>query len=163
MAEHGERSQPPKSDPPCPDQKIDLEANSSSGKPSRQENDDNYGGTVVQLNSDWRVIRDNGGIQWILQQQQRSKSWRNCSYCGTRAGLIQSIKDHLLEEHLLRLDYYRREQASREAFDEAVTARELLKGGLVSRFGITPEAWAVIEALPDYFPKGELPTERQVA
>ena len=42
---------------------------------------------------------------------------------------------------------------TKEALDATDAARAALKCGDVVSFGVAPEAWAVIEALPDYIPK----------
>jgi len=42
---------------------------------------------------------------------------------------------------------------TKEALDATDAARAALKRGDVVSFGVAPEAWAVIEALPNYFSK----------
>ena len=69
------------------------------------------------------------------------------------------IKEHLLKEHLSKLDYHpvqkRKPRVSKEALEATEAARARLKLGDVFSFGVKPEAWSVIEALPDYFPKAQ--------
>ena len=77
------------------------------------------------------------------------------------------IRDHLLKEHLSKLGHYNvrrvkafdakrgrvieKEVVSREALAATDTARAALKRGDVGYFGVSPKAWAIIEALPGYF------------
>ena len=128
------------------------------------------GDTVLtELTAELRVVRS--PLQWILQSRiGGAKSWKNIAFCGTKEGLRMRIEDFLLKEHLSKFDLYQvqrvkiydveggrhvqRSVVSKKALQEAEAARELLKRGFVSSLGIAPEAWAVIEALPAYFPKG---------
>jgi hypothetical protein len=82
---------------------------------------------------------------------------------------VQAIKDHLLRQRLEKLGCYQvkrvkvpdsktgilelRNVVTREMLDATDAARAALKRGDVAGFGVKPEAWAVIEALPDYIPK----------
>ena len=117
------------------------------------------GDVIAVLTDGLRVVRSDR--QWIVQQRG-PKAWSGFAYCATKEGLLLRIKEHLLKEHLNKLDCYqaqkraktdKRPRVSREALEATEAARALLKRGLVSSFGVAPEAWAVIEALPDYFPK----------
>ena len=117
------------------------------------------GDVIALLTDGLRVVRSDR--QWIVQQRG-PKAWSGFAYCATKEGLLLRIKEHLLKEHLNKLDCYqmqkraktdKRPRVSREALEATEAARALLKRGLVSSFGVAPEAWAVIEALPDYFPK----------
>lgn len=111
-------------------------------------------GVIAVLTDALRVVRSDR--QWIVQQRER-KTWASIAFCATREGLILRIKDWLLKEHLSKLDYYqvrkRKPRVSREALEATEAARALLKRGDVASFGVAPEAWAVIEALPDFYPK----------
>jgi hypothetical protein len=91
------------------------------------------------------------------------------AFCATREGLLLRLKEALLEEHLTKLGFHRpkreevfdakrnrlvmRDRVSREALDATEAARAALNRGDVASFGVAPEAWAAIEALPDYFDK----------
>ena len=117
------------------------------------------GDVIALLTDGLRVVRSDR--QWIVQQRG-PKAWSGFAYCATKEGLLLRIKEHLLKEHLNKLDCYqaqkraetdKRPRVSKEALEATEAARALLKRGLVSSFGVAPEAWAVIEALPDYFPK----------
>lgn len=57
--------------------------------------------------------------------------WSSFAYCATKEGLLLRIKWHLQRDEILPLET------------------------LVSR-NCDPEAWAAIEALPDYYPKGKI-------
>jgi hypothetical protein len=46
---------------------------------------------MTTINRQWRVISDD--LQWILQCW-RSPSWRNHSFCRTKAGLQRCIREH---------------------------------------------------------------------
>ena len=83
------------------------------------------------------------------------------------------IGDHLLKAYLSKFDLYQVQRVkiydveggrhvnksvvSKKALQEAEAARTRLKRGDVASFGVSLEAWAVIEALPDYIPKTETP------
>ena len=123
-------------------------------------------GVIAILTPDLRVIR--GERYWIMQQRM-GKTWhQRQSFCATKEGLILAIKDWLLKEHLSKLGYYniRQVQAtnakgklvyknivSREALAATDTARAALKRNDMAGFGVSLEAWAVIQALPDFYPK----------
>ena len=118
-------------------------------------------GDVIALSEALRVVR--GGRQWTIEQRG-PKTWFGIAFCATKEALILRLKEHLLKEHLLKLDHYYvkemkaadgklRRAVSREALEATEAARALLKRGDVSSFGVASEAWAVIEALPDFYPK----------
>ena len=101
-------------------------------------------------------------------QTRGAKVWISTAFCATREGLLLRLKDHLLKEHLLKLGHYQvrrvkvpdangrlvdKSTVSREALDATDAARAALKRGDVSGFAIVSEAWAIIETLPDFFPK----------
>jgi len=117
------------------------------------------GEVIALLTAGLRVVRLDR--QWCLQSL-KGKTWVNVAFCATKEGLLLRIKEHLLKEHLNKLDCYqmqkrpktdKRPRVSKEALEATEAARALLRRGDVSSFGVAPEAWAVIEALPDYFPK----------
>jgi len=125
------------------------------------------GEAVIALLTDGlRVVR--ADRQWIIQQRS-AKTWSSFAYCATKEGLLLRLRDHLLKGYLSRLDSYTSKEektldpkrgvlkskrtVSREMLDVTSVTRAALKRGDVARFGIEPKAWAVIEALPDYFPK----------
>lgn len=122
---------------------------------------------VAILSDELRVIKIER--QWVLQHRQRgAKKWQSLSFCATREGLITSIKERVLEEHLTRLghDQVKKVQVpdengrlkwkrivTRESLDATEAARAALKRGDMTAFDISLAAWAIIESLPDYFPK----------
>ena len=51
---------------------------------------------VAQLNSNWRVVDD--PLQWILQRRKgnprkKNSGWRDRSFCTTREGLLQCVRE----------------------------------------------------------------------
>ncbi len=111
-------------------------------------------------------------MQGIVQHRS-AKTWSSSSYCATKEGLLLRVKDRLLKQRLTELGHYNVKQVkvpdsktgrlvyrnivTKEALDATDAARAALKCGDVVSFGVAPEAWAVIEALPDYIPKTETP------
>lgn len=64
----------------------------SGGTRSGREEADEYGDVVARVNHDWRVIRCNCGLQWILQRLRRSEErvggrWAPVAYHRSREGL----------------------------------------------------------------------------
>ena len=115
------------------------------------------GDVIALLTDGLRVVRSDR--QWIVQQRG-PKTWASFAYCATREGLLLRIKEHLLKEHLNKLDCYqmqkrpktdKRPRVSREALEATEAARARLKRGVVFSFGVAPEAWAVIESSPPIF------------
>jgi hypothetical protein len=96
---------------------------------SNREESETYGGVVAVLNPSLRVIRGSCGLQWIVQRRKNPVRWLSLAYCGTKQGLLLRIKEHL------------------QGRDEILPLETL-----VTRC-CNPEAWAAIEALPDFFPK----------
>jgi len=141
--------------------------------PPRRECDDHYVDIVAVLNPKLRVIRGSCNLQWIIQRQNKivkgEPIWSSLSFCGSKEGVLCSLREILFEEHLTALGCYsvRREKihdaklgravekkvVTREALDATEAARRALDIGDVASFGVDPQAWAIIEALPDYFPK----------
>jgi len=99
---------------------------------SNRETDETYTGVVAVLNSGLRVVRGSCGLQWVVQRRKNPLLWASFAFCGTREVLVLRIKAHLQahsgEKRTLSLDV------------------------LASRY-CDPAAWAIIAALPDYFPK----------
>ena len=115
------------------------------------------GDVIAVLTDGLRVVRSDR--QWIVQQRG-PKAWSGFAYCATKEGLLLRIKEHLLKEHLNKLDCYqmqkraktdKRPRVSKEALAATEAARARLRSGDVASFGIDPAAWAIVEALPDYF------------
>ena len=65
---------------------------------SGSEQADDYRSVVVVLNDHWRVIVCGAGIQWILQRRrgrtEGQPRWDGRSFCRTRSGLLDSIRQH---------------------------------------------------------------------
>jgi len=93
------------------------------------------------------------------------KTWRDTSFCATKAGLVQAIKGHLLRLRLEALGAYQmkrvrpdaktpgvksRNIVTREMLDATDAARAALKRNDLAEFGVLPASWAAIEALPDF-------------
>ena len=66
--------------------------------------------------------------------------WESIAYCATREGLLRQIKDHLQHIH---------------GGDTIIPLVQLIAGH------VDPKAWAIIEALPDYYPKAQKALEPQ--
>ena len=51
-------------------------------------------GLVLQLNDRWRVTTDE--LQWMLQHRRLEQTtvWISRSWCRTREGLLQCVKEH---------------------------------------------------------------------
>ncbi len=143
--------QPRGDGPALPDLEEPSGAASTPEQPPDREEADSYSGVIAMLAAKLRVVRGSGS-QWILQIRG-PRIWRNIAFCGTRAGLIQSIKDHLLKEHLEKLGLYQEppKHLLRKACDAAVGARDLLARGEFAAFEADARAMAIIEALPAHF------------
>jgi hypothetical protein len=115
-------------------------------------------------------------MQWVIQRQdgvsrEGAPLWgkKPLAFCATREGLLLHLRKLLLEEHLTALGFHRpkqekvfdakrnrlvvRARVSREALAETEAARARLRAGDVSAFGVSIQAWATIEALPDVIGK----------
>ena len=92
----------------------------------RRENEEDV---VAVLNPTLRVTR--ADVQWILKTRAAA-AWRNIAFCGTKEGLLLGIKTHL-------------QAVSREKTTLPLET-------LVARY-CDSAAWALVEALPDFFPK----------
>ena len=59
---------------------------------SHRERDDAYIGTIVKLNSRWRLIRCKNQIQWIIQRKESSHLgyWRGRKYLTTQKSVIEA-------------------------------------------------------------------------
>ena len=119
----------------------------------------------IAINGDIRVVE--GARYWILQTRS-GKTWRDDSFCATKEGLLQALKDHLLRLRLEALGAYQPQRVkvpnkngvlvSRRVVDRGMltatdAARAQLAAGDISDFGVDPDAWTALMALPDYFPK----------
>jgi len=121
---------------------------------------------IITVAEDLRIVRSD--VQWVLEQRG-GKTWKSIAFCASKEGLILRLKEHLLKEHLTRLDFYQPKKVqvtdkktgklvwknivTREALDATDAARAALKCDDMTRFNINPEGWAAIQVLPDYFPK----------
>ena len=99
----------------------------------RSESGEAYPRVVARLNDRLRVIDGQCGLQWILQVRKSPTRWESIAYCATKEGVILRIKDYL--QYL-------------EVRDKILPLETLL-----SIYSVDPAAWAIIEALADYFPK----------
>ena len=115
----------------APSMPSDCEAvvTASDGRKHREESDD-YAAVVIQLNATLRVIKGRCGLQWIAQKKERTARWTSFAFCATREGLLLRIREHL----------------------QPRDAKEILPMEEIAKY-CDPEAWVVIEALPDYYPK----------
>ena len=138
---------------------------------SVREKDDDYRDVIATLKPKLRVIRGSCGWQWVIQQQDAQLKgvpiWTGFAFCAAREGLLVRLRGHLLEEHLTELGYFKpkrekvssarhgraivRDRVSREALEETEAARARLKCNDVASFGVDLAAWAIIEAMPEYF------------
>ena len=75
----------------------------------------------------------------LLQVRKSPTRWETLAYCATKIGLKLRLKLHL------------------QGRDEILPLAELV------REHVEPEAWAVVQALPDYYPKQAQPEQKALA
>jgi hypothetical protein len=98
------------------------------------ESSETYPRIVARLNDRLRVIEGRCGLQWCVQYRKAPNKWESFAFCGTREGLLLRIRDHL-----------------QQAFHKH--ERDLIPLAKLVELHCDPAAWAIIEALPDYYPK----------
>lgn len=98
----------------------------------RGESHEAYPRVVAWLNDKLRVIHGQCGLQWLLQVRKSPTRWESIAYCATREGLLLRIREHL----------------------QPRDAKTILPLEEIAKF-CDPEAWAVIKALPEFFPKAQ--------
>lgn len=119
--------------PPLPPElKSDSAAPISCKRRTQSEISDDCESLVALLNPKLRVIAGSCGMQWLLQSRAPSQ-WRNVAYCATREGMLLRIRDHL------------------QSLEPKARAWMSLR--TLAHRHCRPPAWAIIEALPDVFPK----------
>jgi hypothetical protein len=95
--------------------------------------------------------------------------WTSFAYCATREGLLLQLKTHLVEDRLTELGCYkpRQEKAfstkhGRVVIKSRVTSEMLavttetrarMAANDLAYFNVDMSAWAIVQALPEYFPK----------
>ena len=81
------------------------------------------GDIIAALTDGLRIVRSER--QWIVQQRE-PKRWANVAFCATKEGLLLRIKEHLLKDHLNKLDYHqvRKRQEKPRVSREALEATE---------------------------------------
>jgi hypothetical protein len=94
------------------------------------ESSEAYPRIVARLTDRLRVVHGQCNLQWLLQARKSPTRWETIAFCATKEGLILRIKEHL---------------QARDS-DMILPLKEIAKR-------CDPEAWAAIEALPEYFPK----------
>ena len=100
------------------------------------ESGEAYPHVVARLAPKLRVICGSCNLQWILQVRKSSTRWESFAFCGTKEGLLLRIKEHL------------------QPRDEILPLETLVRN-------CDPAAWAIIEALPEYYPKAQKVLEPQ--
>ena len=104
------------------------------------ETDEAYGAVLATLNGKLRVVHSRDANQWLLQVRKSPTRWETVAYCATKIGIENSgWKLHL------------------QGRDEILPLAELV------REHVEPEAWAVVQALPDYYPKQAQPEQKALA
>ena len=98
--------------------------------PSAAESSEACTGVVARLNDKLRVIHGRDQLQWLLQVRKSPTRWESIAFCATREGLWLRIREQL----------------------QPRDAKTFLPMEEIAKF-CGPEAWAVIEAFPDYYPK----------
>ena len=103
---------------------------------SAREESDNYKDVVAVLNPKLRVILAKDDLQRIVQRQNNKRGglpiWSSFAFCATKEGLLLRIKEH---------------------WQQTSHKRELIPLERLVGQHCEPGAWAIIEALPDYYPK----------
>ena len=111
-----------------------------SGAECREESDD-YREVVAILNPTLRLIKGRCGLQWIVQEKTRPSRWESIDFCGTKEGLLLRVRCHLQHLH---------------------NPNERTPLGTLADLYCDPDAWDIIEVLPDFYPKARAAKAQKV-